>query len=503
MGKCNKCKKQSRECTCHDVGLESCSTEICYEKMDAHCTIYKKNQPDVSNFPESLGISGNTPVDEILEKLARIPFDVPQATDELVKVNATDSSSGYLQDKITTGDCLSTFVTSEKKLRISLDFNCICEKLRLINCTSTSNTCVPAALKPVIDQSLSSICGTQASVLSVTGFNGSIQWFRNNVAIPNATSPIYNVQGQGGTYFARNTTVCGFIDSDGVSILYTPECECDDPVTTPIVTPASATVLENQTVELTANNCNGSIAWFDGNGTQIDTGVATLVPSGTYYARCTNQCGSSTSNIVLITPNVDCPTISALIQKTNPTCSGIVLLENGVIDVANIANGVQIKLDGGSYVPLNNLNGSNTHKFTNVSAGTHIVYIKPANSACAATTFSVTLNATTCGCASISGNIVITPTTCVGQTPNADGSIFFNNLVNVNRISIATACNANSWSSAYQVPTGDTVFTINNVLVGTYCVRMYTTADCYSDFTGVVMTSDCCDLELTNPTISC
>jgi hypothetical protein len=472
--------------------------------MDAHCVIYKKNQPDVSNFPESLGIDGNTPVDEILEKLARIPFDIPQATDQFVKTNSTDFSSGYLEDKITTGDCLSTFVTSEKKLRLSLDFDCLCQKLQLINCTSTNTDCVPKASKPTIDQTLSAICGLQTSVLAVTGYNGTIQWFKNNIAIEGANSNIYNVQGQGGTFYVKNTTRCNFSTSDSVDIVYTPECECDDPVTTPTVTPASATVLENQTIELTANNCNGTITWHDSYNTQIGTGVATLVSAGTYYARCTNQCDTATSNIVVVSPDVTCPTVSALLQKTNPTCDGMTLLENGVIDVLNIANGVQIAIDNNSYVSLNNLNGANTHKFTNLAAGVHVVHIKPSNSICAATSFSITLSAITCGCVNnASGSYTITPTTCMGQTPNADGSIFFNNLVNVSRISIATACNTNSWSNGYQVSNGDTTFTINNVVAGTYCVRMYTTADCYTDYTGVVVASDCCDLELTNPTISC
>ena len=503
MGKCNKCKKQSRECTCHDVGLESCSTEICYEKMDAHCVVYKKNQPDISNFPDSLGIDGNTPVDEILEKLARISFDMPQATDELVKVNATDFGSGYLEDKITTGDCLSTFVTSEKKLRISLDFNCLCQKLQLINCTSTNTSCVPQALKPIIDQSLSAICGLQTAVLAVSGHNGTLQWFRNNVAIEGANSTIYNVQGQGGTYFVRNTTVCNSTNSDSVSVVYSVECDCDDPVTTPIVTPSTGSVLENQTLELTANNCNGTLEWYNQSNVLVDSGSSTVVGTGTYYARCTNQCGSANSNMVVISPNVTCPTISAVLNKTNPTCTGMTLLENGVIDVLNISNGVQIAIDNNSYVPLNNLEGANTHKFTNLAAGVHIVHIKPSNSSCVATSFSITLNATTCGCAAISGSYTTTPTTCMGQTPNADGSIFFHSLINVARISIATACNANACSSAYQVPNGDTTFTINNVVAGTYCVRMYATADCYTDYSGVVVASDCCDLEITNPVISC
>ena len=502
--KCNKCKKNSRQCTCHDVNLESCSTEICYEKMDAHCTIYKKNQPDISNFPESLGISGNTPVDEILEKLARIPFDVPQATDELVKVNATDFGSGYLEDKITTGDCLSTFVTSEKKLRISLDFNCLCQKLQLINCTSTNTSCVPQALKPIIDQSLSAICGLQTAVLAVSGHNGTLQWFRNNVAIEGANSTIYNVQGQGGTYFVRNTTVCNSTNSDSVSVVYSVECDCDDPVTTPIVTPSTGSVLENQTLELTANNCNGTLEWYNQSNVLVDSGSSTVVGTGTYYARCTNQCGSANSNMVVISPNVTCPTITAVLNFTNPSCTGMTLLENGVIDVLNISNGVQIAIDNNSYVPLNRLEGENTHKFTNLAAGVHIVHIKPSNSSCPATPFSITLSAITCGCVNnASGSYTVTPTTCMGQTPNADGSIFFHSLINVARISIATACNANSWSNGHQVSNGDTTFTINNVVAGTYCVRMYTPEGCYTDYSGVVVASDCCDLEITNPVISC
>lgn len=182
---CNKCHQCTDICSCR-AKLEPCATTNCKEKISTDCVWYKfGNQSSMSNLLCFLGVSNNTNLTTILEKLdaklcnlykltpgscARQLLGLPATTDIVfvlgklleyictvqdvkVKVSATDLAGGYLADKIELGDCLVKTITQDlagnQKLKLSIDYNCLKSKIPTcieVNCSECSqNTCV----KPV------------------------------------------------------------------------------------------------------------------------------------------------------------------------------------------------------------------------------------------------------------------------------------------------------------------------------------------------------------------
>jgi hypothetical protein len=188
---CNKCHQCTDICTCR-AKLEPCATTACKEKISTDCVWYKfGNQASMSKLLCFLGVSNNTNLTTILEKLderlcplfhyhpsacARQLLGLPAttdilfiiekllnyictATDEKVKVTPTDRTGGYLNDKIDLGDCLVKTViadlTGNQKLRISIDFNCLKSKIPTcieVNCTNCTpvTPISPVAPSPVV-----------------------------------------------------------------------------------------------------------------------------------------------------------------------------------------------------------------------------------------------------------------------------------------------------------------------------------------------------------------
>lgn len=498
---CNNC--QNSNCTdCGHLGLEYCTDGFCEEKLDSACVIYKHNQEE-SNLNCITDISPNTSVEQILEIWDKELCNKSGSfRDEKVSVSGEDEA-GYLYDKLVVDECLIKSI-EQGKLKISIDFSCICSKLTLLDCASGGNTpCTPLALIPNITTASTSYCGTNNIVLVAANYNGDLQWFKDGVPIPNATNFSLVVEGVGGTYYIKNTTQCSFEISNSLNIVYSEDCDCNPQATIPTVTPSSGSVNENQTILLTANDCNGTLSWYNSQNQLVGSGQTIAVGAGNYYARCSTICNNANSQVVSIVQAIACPTISASITSINPTCSGNTLQNNGEIVVGNIINGMQISIDGGSYAPLNGLGGTdNSHKYLNVSVGSHLIRIKPTNSSCAPEEFVAVITSTSCGCLPISGNIpTTTNATCTGNTPNTDGSIIFSGLQNVTRISYSSICNNNTWGGS-QAVTGNS-HVINNLPIGTYFIRYYTTEQCFSSCVTVNIISNCCDLDINNPNLVC
>lgn len=497
---CNNCQNKNCE-DCGHIGMEYCTDNFCEEKLDSKCVIYKHNQEE-SNLTCITDIPANTSVEEILEIWDKeLCGKANQFKDEKVSVTGEDEA-GYLIDKIDKGDCIVTTVV-QGKLKISLDFNCICSKLSLIGCAGGTPECTPTALKPNIVASSLSYCGEATSTLVASNYNGTLQWYRDGSLISGANTFSLILEGESGTYYVKNTTTCGFEISESINVSYASSCGCTPLATIPTISPSNGVVNENGTILLTANGCNGDVSWYNSQNQLIGNGATKAVGAGSYYAKCTTNCSNANSNSVVISTSISCPTITAIVTPTNPTCSGSTLLSNGQIIIDNIVNGMQISINGGNYTNLNWLgNTSNSHKYSGLSAGSHTIRIKPQNSNCTPTQFVTTLTSTTCGCLPISGN---TPTTvnatCNGGTPNSDASIVLSGLNNVSKVSVATNCNNNSWSSA-QTVTG-TSHTITNLAIGTYYIKYYTTENCSSSCIPVNVVSNCCQLDLNNPNVNC
>lgn len=223
---CNKCHQCTDICSCR-AKLEPCATTTCKEKISTDCVWYRfGNQSASSKLLCFLGVSNNTNLTTILEKLdeklcplfsyhpsscARQLLGLPAttdilfilekiltyictATDEKVKVTPTDTTGGYLNDKIEVGDCLVKTVVSDssgnQKLRFTIDFNCVKSKLPTcveVNCTNCSPTTPvapptsPVAPSPV--QNCNPIFGTP--IVNCQGNNTSI-----TVSVSNAGSSV-------------------------------------------------------------------------------------------------------------------------------------------------------------------------------------------------------------------------------------------------------------------------------------------------------------------------
>lgn len=497
---CNNCQNNNCE-DCGHISLEYCTDGFCEEKLDSKCVIYKHNQEE-SNLTCITDISPNTSVEEILEIWDKELCGISnQFKDEKVSVNGEDKA-GYLWDKIVLGDCLIKSIELEK-LKIDIDYNCLCSKLSQIGCTTGEIECTPKALKPNIISNNSSYCGESSITIVASNYNGSLQWFRNGVPINNANTFSLILTEQSGTYYVKNTTTCGFENSNEINISYASDCGCTPLATTPNIIPNSGTVNVGETILLTANNCNGTLSWYNSQNQLIGTGQTKAVSAGSYYAKCTNNCNSANSNTVIINNSVNCPTVSANVTSINPSCSGNILQANGQIIVNNIVNGTLISINGGAYVALNGLGStSNSHKFIGLNAGSYLIRIKPQNSSCSPKEFASVLTSTTCGCLPISANIPsVSNATCTNGIPNSNASLTFSNLVNVNRISYSTNCNNNTWSSG-QMVTG-TTHTITNLAIGTYYIKYYTSEFCASSCVTVNVFSNCCELDVDNPNVNC
>lgn len=180
-GSCKSCDKCVDTCGCNKNRLTYAASSCCADKIPAECVIYGygDTQP-TSKLMCFLGVSNNTPLNIILERLdkslcllntfnpqtcARNLLGLPAVSDihtvvqklldyacnsqdEKVKISATDTSSGYLAEKILLGDCMLKSIVQDsfgkQVLKIELDYNCIknklpsCIEVNCVDCNTTS-----------------------------------------------------------------------------------------------------------------------------------------------------------------------------------------------------------------------------------------------------------------------------------------------------------------------------------------------------------------------------
>lgn len=164
MGKCkstcNDCNQCKDWCNCKPTPiLGECSAEI-----SSKCIIYKP-EGGISAIDKFIGFGTKRNIQDILERLdsrlySYTTVEAPECARQLlglstisdlsvviyktleflctmdnskVKVSATDTSTGYLYDKLVFGDCIiKTVVTDSlgaKTLKVELDFDCVREKV--------------------------------------------------------------------------------------------------------------------------------------------------------------------------------------------------------------------------------------------------------------------------------------------------------------------------------------------------------------------------------------
>lgn len=409
--KCKKCKHEKPECTCQTV--DKC------EAIDASCVIYNKNV-DVSDINCIADVPAGTNLKVILEKFDEVFCEINnvplipcvksilgfgseiQSTsqavllqaiqnyicgfqDTKVKVTQSDTSSGYLFDKIIPGDCLEkavvTDATGSQKLRINLNWGCISSKLPLCFEVQASeciivdtNNCAPQPLTPVISKS--------GLVLSGVNCNGTLQWYNNNGELV-STGAVFNAS-PNESYYARCSNSCG---DSGVSNL--------------ITIGNIITYKTKRTASFTRNNCGtndcnipcvGSSFVFEKEYTSTisQEHVNSLAENDISFTLEGQNLINLQGTCVCSDCTCESPMYNSNIIINNASCEGNIISANGQILFGGIsdANKVGYSVGAGDYngasyssaFPLNNFSQGNitttpsSVKLVGLSIETRIVF---------------------------------------------------------------------------------------------------------------------------------
>lgn len=312
-----------------------------------------------------LGISENTNVLSASSLLSYIQQWICTFEDEKVKITSGDESTGYLYDKIETGDCISSSVVEDvngvQKLRISLDFECIATKLPLCftiqpsECIIIDNSglpCNPQPTTPIISRTNLTLFGTNC--------NGTIEWYNsdnqligsggNFVGLPNTT------------YYAKCVTACGAsVNSNSIGI--------------PNITSYTATRKAIFIKECGVNECSVPCIGSSIEYTKVYTSIISQADAD---SKAENDALFSAegqakvnSDGTCVCPDCNCvfPVYNNNVVITNPSCNNQVIVANGQILITGInnANKVGFSFGAGVYTgqnyvdayPLNNYNQGN------------------------------------------------------------------------------------------------------------------------------------------------
>ena len=157
-----------------------------------------------------LSLPGVTNVKAALLKLID---HVCEIQDRFVKISSSDTTSGYLFNKVVTGECVKKRIVQdsngEQTIEIYLDYPCIAQKLPTVievNCCNQGFT---------IESSLSEICNNNLATLTAYNCSDTVVWYKNGNII--ATGATY--LGTAGSYYAK----CGTIQSNTVVVA---ACSC-------------------------------------------------------------------------------------------------------------------------------------------------------------------------------------------------------------------------------------------------------------------------------------
>lgn len=373
---CKKCKQEEDKCSCQSL-TNTCSP------IDTSCVIYNLDgTPSDLNCIEP--IAPNTSLKDILEKWDQYFCNISNVTiidcvkeklninvdtvtlspsqllyniqewictyqDVNVKVTPADSTSGYLYNKIATGECLLKTVvidpdTNEQELKISIDWACLiakiptCFEVQPQECIVIDNTsaCVPQPLVPVIVKNDLNLTGTNC--------NGSLQWYNSNNVLINTGTTIVAEGNQ--SYYARCVTTCG--ESNISNIIAIPP--------TAIFTKTRSAVFTKECgVNECGTPCNGTIVTFtrtytstisQENVNSIAENDQSFVIAGQEKANLEGSCSCPECNCTF-------PTYNPQIVVTNATCNNSAVVANGQILIAGISNADKF----GFYVGQGSYNG--------------------------------------------------------------------------------------------------------------------------------------------------
>lgn len=254
--------------------------------------------------------------------------------DVKVKSTQSDVTSGYLYDKITTGECLDKSVEEDEsgnqKVKISIDWSCLTQKIPACFSIETdscftvepSSSCTPQPLTPVISKNGTSISGINC--------NGVIQWYNSNNQLVGSGSTI--TVNPNDSYYAKCATNCG-----------------ESVKSNTLVIPNIVTYTKTRTAIFVRNNCGvnecnvpclgTSTSYSRTYTSQISQEVVDSIAQndeqfsvdGQAFINLTGDCTCADCNCVF-------PVYNSNIVTTQSTCSGSVILANGQILIAGISN---------------------------------------------------------------------------------------------------------------------------------------------------------------------
>jgi gliding motility-associated-like protein len=221
-----------------------------------------------------------------------------------------------------------------------------------------SNTAiVTVGIAPVgsITPATVNICNNGAATLTADG-GSSYQWYKDGVAIPNATSATYSAT-QSGTYSADIISLTGCkskaTNESVVSITGAPTGD---------ITPASLTICSGGTGSLKASG-GTSYQWYR-NGTLITGAIAesySVTQAGTYTVDIINgDCKAKASNEAVVT-------IGTSLSGTISPSAGVLCSNGSVVLTATGGSSYQWLKDGQP------ISGATASTYTVTSAGTYTV----------------------------------------------------------------------------------------------------------------------------------
>lgn len=166
-----------------------------------------------------------------------------------------------------------------------------------------TNRNLEMSLSPQTSTNALSLCsGSLATLQASDNFPETInyQWFKNNVLIPNETSPNLNIDNAPGNYVVKGSFGgCSAIPSVALSVTYAGASN-----ETPVISALedlNSVYCGGDTIHLTATGCSGPTLWsFNQTGTEID-----FITSGysSIFATCQGSCLGSKSNTLSVQSN--------------------------------------------------------------------------------------------------------------------------------------------------------------------------------------------------------
>lgn len=360
---CVKYNKDDLTCISPPIPSGTSLEEIIKEFEQKLCL--NSSVPIIPCVKEILGISETTDTLSASSLLSYIQQWICSYIDENVKVTSGDNSTGYLYDKVETGECLDKTVIEDEfgnqKLKIAINFGCLTQKLPLcFNITpseciiidNSGQSCLPQPTTPVISRSSTTLIGTNC--------NGTIEWYNSqNQLVGTGINFIGNANTK---YFAKCVTSCGTSQNSNV-------------IEIPNITTYTAKRTALFLKECGVNEC--SVPCFSTSIEYTKTYTSTISQSDA-NSKAENDTGFSlegqakaNAEGVCTCPDCNCvfPTYNSNIVITNATCNGQVVVANGQILITGItnANKMGFSFGAGAYsgqnyidaVPLNNYNQGN------------------------------------------------------------------------------------------------------------------------------------------------